>query len=40
MTGLFHRAVVQNDSALLCQLAAEDQALARAKAFKLGQALG
>jgi len=37
--GLFHRAIAQSGSAL-CPWAAEDPAVARTKAFRLGEALG
>jgi len=37
--GLFHRAIAQSGSAL-CPWAAEDPAVARTKAFRLGKALG
>jgi len=39
ITGLFHRAIAQSGSAL-CPWAAEDPAVARTKAFRLGKALG
>lgn len=39
ITGLFHRAIAQSGSAL-CPWAAEDPAVARTKAFRLGEALG
>jgi carboxylesterase type B len=39
MTGLFHRAIAQSGSAF-CPWAAEDPAIARSKAFRLGEALG
>jgi carboxylesterase type B len=39
MTGLFHRAIAQSGSAL-CPWAAEDPAVARTKAFRLGKVLG
>jgi carboxylesterase type B len=39
MTGLFHRAIAQSGSAL-CPWAAEDPAVARTKAFRLGMVLG
>lgn len=39
MTGLFHRAIAQSGSAL-CPWVAEDPAIARTKAFRLGEALG
>lgn len=39
MTGLFHRAIAQSGSAL-CPWVAEDAAVARTKAFRLGEALG
>jgi len=39
MTGLFHRAIAQSGSAL-CPWAAENSALARTKAFRLGEVLG
>jgi hypothetical protein len=39
MTGLFHQAIAQSGSAF-CPWAAEDPAIARSKAFRLGEAMG
>ena len=39
ITGLFHRAIAQSGTSL-CPWAAEDPAVARTKAFRLGKALG